>query len=293
MSDTWTTLRVLNWTTERFSQAGVDCARLDAQVLLAHVLDTDRVGLYTQFEKPLREHELGAYRNLIRRRLEGTPVAYLVGAKEFWSTRLCVDERVLVPRADTETLVQVALEVARQEQKTCIAEIATGSGAVAIALAKELPEARVVATDVSTDALCVAETNVSACHLRDRIELAHGDLLDPLRGRRFELLVANLPYVASVDIDELAPEVQMEPRLALDGGSDGLRVLERLIHGVAAVMEDNGVVCLEHGHDQTEAVQGLARDCGASEITSHRDLAQNDRVTRFRICHNDGLGQSN
>ena len=150
---TWTTLEVLNWTAGKFSERGIESGRLEAEVLLAHVLKTTRVGLYTAFDKPLGKEELGAYRELVKRRLGGEPIAYLVGEQEFWSLPLAVDPRVLVPRRDTETLVEVALRHARACEVRRIADLCTGSGAVAIALARECPAAEVVATDVNEDAL--------------------------------------------------------------------------------------------------------------------------------------------
>jgi len=151
----WTTLAVLSWTSGRFAERGIASARLDAEVLLAHVLKTNRVALYTGFDKPLEEAELAAYRELIKRRLAGEPVAYLVGEQEFWSLPLNVDARVLIPRRDTETLVEVGKRAGGRR----VADVATGSGAVAMALAKELPEATVVAADISADALAVARGN--------------------------------------------------------------------------------------------------------------------------------------
>ncbi|HKA91261.1 MAG TPA: peptide chain release factor N(5)-glutamine methyltransferase [Haliangiales bacterium] len=275
MGEAWTPLKVLAWTTGKFAERGIGSARLDAEVLLAHALGTSRVGLYTGFDKPLQEEELAAYRELVRRRLAGEPVAYLVGQKEFWSLPLRVDPRVLIPRQDTETLVEVALR--RAPSAARIADVATGSGAVALALAKERPGAMVVATDVSEDALAVARANAGALGLA--VRFVAGDLLAPLAGERFDLVVGNPPYVPSGDLAGLAPEVGREPRAALDGGPDGLALVRRLVAAAPAALADGGVLALEHGFDQGEAVRALFAAAGLADVETARDLGGNERVT--------------
>lgn len=285
MNETWTPLRVLDWTTRRFEAAGVDSPRLSAQVLLAHALGCDRVGLYLQFDKPLGPDELGRYRELVRRRLAGEPVAYLVGTQEFWSISLAVDPRVLIPRRDSETVIEAVLaEVPDRAAPMTLADIGTGSGALALALARELPAARVVAIDFSADALAVAGENAARLGLADRIELRQGDLLAPLDGERMDVLVANLPYVPSGDLAGLADEVKKEPRGALDGGADGLDLVRRLVDGVAASLVPGGLVALEHGFDQDAAVRALLDGAGGFEPARTRpDLAGRPRVTLARL----------
>ena len=274
----WTPLKVLEWTTQRFADAGNGAARLDAQVLLAHVLECDRVALYTGFDKPLGDEELGRYRELIRRRLAGEPTAYLVGEKEFWSLALAVDARVLIPRPDTEVLVEVAVALAKDRAAVPrIAEVATGSGAVAIALATELPTATIVATDLSAGALAVATANVERHGVAERVSLREGDLLAPLAGEQFDVIVANLPYIPAGDIAGLAPEVQCEPRGALDGGPDGLDLLRRLCADVRSLLAPGGAVALEHDADQAAEVRGLLADFAT--VDTRADLAGNPRVT--------------
>jgi release factor glutamine methyltransferase len=282
VSETWTTLRVLEWTTDRFARAGFDSARLEAQVLLAHVLRCTRIALYTLFDRPLSAAELAAARELIRRRLDGEPTAYLVGEQEFWSLPIKVDPRVLIPRRDSETLIEVVLEQApdRSHPRT-IADIATGSGALAIALAHELPGARVVATDLSAGALALAADNARRNQVADRIELREGDLLAALRpGERFDVLLSNPPYVRSADIDLLAAEVRREPRAALDGGADGLDCIRRLVASAAEHLSGGGLLAIEHGHDQGHAVIGLIEATGGFRGASTRqDLARRPRVS--------------
>jgi release factor glutamine methyltransferase len=281
-NEPWTPLRVLEWTTRRFETAGHASPRLDAQVLLAHVLRCDRVHLYTQFDKPLGEDELAAFRELVRRRLAGEPTAYLVGEKEFWSLPLAVGPRVLVPRPDTETLVQVALELAPRSEPIRIADIGTGSGAVAIALAVELPAAALVATDVSGDALEVAAQNAARHGVADRIQFRMGDLTAALPdGAQFHLLVANLPYIPTADIDALPPEVRAEPRAALDGGPDGLELVRRLVGDAAARLVAGGHIALEHAPNQARAVADLLAD-EFDGVAARKDLAGHPRVSYAR-----------
>jgi len=283
--DTWTTLRVLEWTTERFARAGFDSARLEAQVLIAHALHSTRIGLYTMFDRPLSAEELAGIRELIRRRLDGEPTAYLVGEQEFWSLPFRVDRRVLIPRRDTETLVEVVLaEIGDRARALRIVDLATGSGALAVALARELPAAQVVATDLSTDALAVAADNAARNQVAERVELRHGDLLAALgAGERFDVMVSNPPYVRSADIALLAAEVHREPLAALDGGVDGLDLLRRLVGGAAGHLADHGLLAVEHGHDQAAAVAGLFAASGELETARLRaDLAGRPRVSYAR-----------
>jgi release factor glutamine methyltransferase len=247
----WTTLEVLSWTQKRFGERGIPSARLDAEVLLAHVLKITRVALYTGFDKPLHENELGAYRDLIRRRLAGEPVAYLVGEQEFWSLPLAVDPRVLIPRRDTETLVETALRLARGARR--IADIGTGSGAIVLALLKELPEATAVAVDASEDALAVARANAERHGMVERLRLVRGDLVAPLDGG-FDLVVSNPPYIPRGDLPGLSPEVRREPPAALDGGADGLDALRRLVPAAKAKLAPGGWLLVEHGHELLRGV---------------------------------------
>lgn len=282
MEEVWTTLKVLDWTAGRFARAGMASPRLDAQVLLAHALHTDRVGLYTHFDKPLAGDELSACRKLIQRRLAGEPVAYLTGQKEVWSVALAVDARVLVPRPDTETLIEVVLDRVKaraSDAAMTLADIGTGSGAIAVVLARELSGARIIATDVSEDALAVARDNIARHGVGDRVTAMAGDLLEPLT-EPVDVIVANLPYIPSADIDALAPEVRCEPRLALDGGADGLDLIRRLIATAADKLLPGGFIALEHGADQAEKLAALIAATDSLSLTDTRaDLAGNPRVT--------------
>lgn len=283
MDRTWTTLEVLEWTTGRFDRAGLDSPRLDAQVLLAHALGCDRVSLYTSFDKPLGAPELAAYRKLIERRLDGEPVAYLVGAQEFWSLELRVDPRVLVPRRDTETLVQVVLDKVDRAGALQVVDVGTGSGAVAIALARELAAARIVAVDVSEDAVALATANVAAQQLSDRIDVIESDLLAATAGQKFDVIAANLPYIPTGQIDALMREVRAEPRTALDGGADGLHFIRRLAIQLPAVTRPGAFVALEHGFDQAAEVRALLSAAELVDIATHPDMGGRDRVTSAKL----------
>jgi release factor glutamine methyltransferase len=278
----WTILGVLNWTEQRFRERGLATPRLDAQLLLASVLERDRVYLYTHFDQPLGADELAAYRGLIQRRLAGEPVAYLVGKKEFRSLELAVDPRVLVPRPDTETLVDAALALAPRHGSR-IVDVGTGSGAIALALKKERADLEVLATERSPDAAAVARGNSDRLHLA--IEILDGDLLAPVATRApLSLIVSNPPYIPTADLATLPPEVCREPRAALDGGPDGLDVIRRLVADAAPLLAPDGTVVLEVGAGQAPDVVALfAADGRYQPATVEKDLAGIERVVAAKV----------
>jgi len=277
----WTTLSVLDWTTQRFTEAGIAAARLEAQLLLAHVLQCSRVQLYTGFDKPLGEAELAAYRGLIKRRLAGESVSYLLGEQEFWGLPFYVDANVLVPRPDTETVIEVARGLRADRAAPCrVLDLCTGSGAIAVALAKELPAATVIATDVSPAAAAIARRNAERNKLADRVEVRVGDLFAPVAGERFDVITANPPYIASAVIPTLSAEVRGEPVLALDGGPDGLAFYDRICAAARDHLVPGGALVVEHGYDQAEAVRARFERAGFTGVTLVHDLGKNPRVTR-------------
>lgn len=282
-TDDWTILKVLSWTAERFAKENLATPRLDAEILLAHALCVDRVRLYLDFDKPLEPSELSVYRGCVQRRLAREPVAYITGQREFWSLAVGVSPAVLIPRPDTELLVEQGLALARaMGEAPTVVDVGTGSGAIALALARELPGARVVATDVDPAALEVAARNAGAHALQ--IALCAGDLLDALDpGLAPDLVVANLPYIASEELAGLEPEItRYEPRLALDGGPDGLDLIRRLIPQAAACLRPDGALALEVGWRQAAQVQQLLEQQGFSRLHVHRDLAGLERVITAR-----------
>lgn len=277
---TWTTLAVLDWTTKRFNDAGISSARLEAQVLLAYVLKCSRTQLYMNFDKPLGEAELAAYRELIRRRLAGESVAYLVGEHEFWGLPFYVEENVLVPRPDTETVIEVARTLRSDRKAPCrVLDLCTGSGAIAVALAKEFPAARIVATDVSAAAVAIAKRNAERNGFADRVDVRAGNLWEPVAGETFDLIVSNPPYIASAIIPTLAAEVKREPILALDGGADGMTFYDRICAAARIHLEPGGALVVEHGFDQADAVRVRFEAAGLTNVTLVHDLGKNPRVT--------------
>jgi release factor glutamine methyltransferase len=275
----WTILDVLNWTAARFGERGIASPRLDAELLAAHALGLSRVQLYTQFDRPLDVTELAALRALVKRRQGGEPVAYIVGRKEFWSLELRVDGRVLIPRPDSETAVEEVLERAAPGAR--IADVGTGSGAIALALAKARGDLTVLASDISADALAVARDNAERLGLA--VSFLEGPLLAPLRAAgALDLIVANLPYVPSGEIAGLAPEVGFEPRLALDGGPDGLDLVRALVAEAREALTPGGALVLEIGIGQAAATAGLLADAGFEEVRTRRDLGGIERVVSGR-----------
>ncbi len=271
----WTTLEVLNWTTKKFEDEGIDSARLDAQLMLAKAMGCTRIHLYTQFDKPLGEEERATYRQMIKRRLDGEPVAYILGRKEFWSLNLHITPDVLVPRGDSEILVRVAME--RADNPTSVVDVCTGSGAIALAIKSELPDASVSASELSPAAATVARKNSEALNLA--VTIAEGDLLAPFKDQTFDVVVSNPPYIASAEMVQLPKDVKREPALALDGGASGLEVIERLVGDAKSCLAPGGLLAIEHGWEQGEQVSALLKSHGYREVVVTKDLAGRDRVT--------------
>ncbi len=277
MSDrVWTPLDLVRWTTGYFKENGVPSPRLDAEVLLAFVLQVERIELYTAFERPVEPAERERFRELVRERAQKRrPVAYLTGVREFWSRTFRVDESVLIPRPDTETLVREA--VAREPRR--ILEVGVGSGAVCGALALELPEAEIVGTDISESALEIARENLASLGVAERCELRRADLVS---GGDFDALVSNPPYVPTAELAGLDPEVLHEPRSALDGGADGLDVIRRLVEAAPKVLRPGGWLLLEIGAGQAPRVSALLEASGFEDTVLCLDLAGVERVAAAR-----------
>jgi release factor glutamine methyltransferase len=256
---------------ERLTLAGCDTPRLDAELLLGSVLGVDRAWLVTESGSRLGLEALGRFDRLVARRVAREPVAYIVGRRAFRHLELEVDRRVLIPRPETELLVEVGLTLAPGAR---VVDVGTGSGAVALALASERPDLSVIGVDVSADAVAVARAN--AARLRLPVEFVCGDLLAEVRG---DAVLANLPYVTEGAVDSLPPEIRLfEPEQALRGGEDGLDVLRRLV----AILDDTPVVALEIGVDQASRVGSLLSGAGYGSVEVLRDLAGHDRVVLGR-----------
>jgi release factor glutamine methyltransferase len=256
--ETWTTLKVLAWTKEYLSTKGIENARLEAEWLLCAATGLDRVGLYLNFDKPLNDDELASFRSLVARRARREPLQHILGTQEFYGLEFEVSPDVLIPRHDTETLVTEAL--ARRPKARSVLDIGTGSGCIAVALARHLPDAAVTAIDISPAALAVAYRNAGRNEVA--IEFLAGSLLEPVAGRRFDLIVSNPPYIPTTDIDGLEPEVRnFDPRGALDGGSDGLDLYRTLIPAAPEHLNPAGWLLVEVGIGQAPAVVELFRKC--------------------------------
>ncbi len=252
-------------------------ARLDAEVLLAHALDKPRTRLLGWPDDPVPASQAARYRELIARRSGGEPVAYLTGMREFWSLPLEVTRQTLIPRPETELLVEVALALIADGAPLTIADLGTGAGAVAAAIATERRDCRVIATDVCPRALAVARRNMAQLGL-DNVTLRQGNWCDALAGERCAFIVANPPYVASGDAHLARGDVRFEPRLALTAGDDGLDAIRAITASAAAHLLPGAALILEHGHQQGPAVQGLFRRHDYKKVRGYQDLGGNDRV---------------
>ncbi len=253
-----------------------DSARLDAEVLLGHVLGVERVQLVTRADHPVAGAEVRRYLDLVAGRARGVPVAYLVGRREFWSMPLLVDEHTLVPRPETEHLVEAALALIVARDLREVLDLGTGSGAVALAIRRGSAKCRVTATDLSAAALSIARRNAERLGLRD-IVFVEGDWYGPLCGARFDLIVSNPPYVPDAELGRAG--LCYEPRLALAGGSDGLEALRTVIAGAPRHLRDGGWLALEHGADQKRSVWTLLGAAGFRARATIPDYAGLDRVT--------------
>lgn len=283
--DEWTIIKLLQWTTTYFESQGIESPRMDAELLLAHALGVERIDLYLRHDQPLNRDELDRFRYLVKRRQAREPVAYILGAKAFWTLDLAVGPEVLIPRPETECLIEAVLGFLKDRsshEAGRFLDLGTGSGAIALALAQSCPQARVVAVDRSRRALAVADRNRRGHHLQKRVHLVAGNWLDAFGAdrARFDVVVSNPPYIPSDQIGGLQPEIsRYEPRAALDGGPDGLDCLRLLVARSAAYLVPGGALFLEIGHDQYPAVRDMARAPGHYEnIYCRPDYSGRDRV---------------
>ncbi len=263
---------------DRLSQSS-DSARLDAEILLCRSIDMPRSYLFAHPDDELDELALGRFDELVERRAQGEPMAYITGTREFWSRELLVSPATLVPRPETELLVDLALREIPRKAEWEILDLGTGSGAIAIAIAGERPLSNVTATDISADALAIARENVRQAELPN-VSCVEGDWTAPLAGRSFNIIVSNPPYVRAGD--DALDALQFEPVSALASGEDGLEDIRRLAYECAAIVADDGHLMLEHGSDQAEAVASILEDAGWTVIVCHKDLAGLPRVTVAR-----------
>lgn len=290
-SASWTIGRLLEWTTEYLKSHGSESPRLDAEVLLGHAVARPRIALYTAFDEVPADDARGVFRDLVRRRAEGVPVAYLVGYREFYSLRFQVTPDVLIPRPETEHLVVALLDLARAQAGNShlqIADVGTGSGIIAVCAAKHLPDARVLAIDHCGAALNVARANAQGHGVTGRVEFAAGDLLDGTAPEpQFDFIVSNPPYVARSEFDTLARDVrEYEPRQALLAGDRGTEVIERLVPQAARRLKAGGHLLIEISPMLHDTVCKILRaEAGLVQESTIKDLARLPRVVHARKAH--------
>jgi release factor glutamine methyltransferase len=276
---------ILNESTKALEAADIPSARLDAEVLLSFCLGCDRLEFYKNPVMTISETQLNAFRNLIARRLQWEPVAYITGRKEFWSFTLEVNSSVLIPRPDTEIIVEEALNIYRNftSLPVRILDIGTGSGAIALALAREITGAKVVATDISIAALNLAQKNAATLGLKEKIDFRQGNLFEPVDGL-FDIIVSNPPYIAAKEYEELPVSVKaFEPREALFAGESGLGFYEKLIYQAAGFLQKNGWLLLEIGAKQEAGIRRIMEASGCYDsIEMRRDYAGLPRVIKAR-----------
>lgn len=283
----WTILKTLLWTTDYFKRYGISNRRTSAEILLAHVLRCKRIDLYLRHDQPLHTSELAQFKALIKRRVRREPDAYIIGQREFWSLSFRVTPDVLIPRPETECLVEAVLDFFPDDgQVMHVLELGTGSGAISVALAHERPNWSITASDISSGALEIARYNARELLKRNQINFIHGHWFEPFSAyqQSFDLIISNPPYISSTEIDGLAPEIhQFEPRTALDGGRNGLDSLEHLIRRAYLYLKPKGMLILEIGSNQREWVSDIAHQCAAYTLIDFRkDYSGFDRIAIFQ-----------
>ena len=279
----WTILKLLHWTTDYFSRNKVAEPRASAEVLLAHLLSQDRLFLYLNYDRPMEAEELAAFRTLVKRRLGGEPNQYITGMQEFWSLPFRVSPNVLIPRPETEVLLETVLEfLGSSPHETRVLDLGTGSGAIAVALARELAATTIVATDSSMAALKLAQENALLNQVDSKIDFVCADLFSAFSpgAAKFTVVATNPPYLSQAEFSKLSPEVRdYEPRYALDGGLDGLAAIRPIIQEAPSVLSKQGALIMEIGADQAESVSTLVKDSQLYEsYLIIRDYSGLDRV---------------
>jgi len=289
----WTIQKLLNWVTSYLTDKGIDSPRLSAELLLSHVVGLKRIELYTQFDKPVTKQQLDQLHGLVKRASQHEPIAYLTGKIEFYCLEFQVSPDCMIPRPETELLVERDIEFLRfHTGRQLVCDLCTGCGCIAIALARNYPDANIIATDISDAALAIAAKNIEKHQLKDRIKLLCGDLFDPLvpqldveelvldSDRGFDLIVCNPPYVSALEFEKLDRNVKdYEPKLALFAGVDGLDVYRRIIEKADPFLKSDAALMLEVGYRQGQAVRELLEKANCfAEITIEKDQHNNDRI---------------
>ncbi len=281
MSKQHTIGELINLSAGYLEEKGCSSPRLDAELLLGHVLGLDRLDLYLNFDKPLNPQEVEQYRRFIGQRGQRIPVAYLTGEREFYALPIRVNENVLIPRPETEFVVDKVLELVEPNDPLEILELGTGSGAIALALVCQDPNFKVTAVDISPEALKVAEANAKRLEVDSQIRFVRSDLFGNVSGT-YSVICSNPPYIKREELRILAPEVGVEPALALDGGLDGLVFYGKILNQAASFLEQPGFVVLEIGWDQAHDVRSIGEKAGFTYLETVKDYAGQDRVVAFK-----------
>ena len=275
----------MNWITEHFEQKTIDSPRLSAELILSYVLELSRIELYTNFDKPVAKEQLTRLHELVKRAADNEPIAYLIGRTEFYSLELDITPDCLIPRPETELLAERAIEFLRKRQgQQFVCDLCTGSGCIAVAIAKNHPEAKITATDICESALKAAASNIEKHDLKQKVTLLCGDLFDPIVPQmdvsKFDLIVSNPPYVSSTEYEKLDANVkEYEPKLALYAGVDGLDVYRRICQEIDKFLKPDAALMLEIGYAQGPSVRDLLEKTGLfSEINIEKDYQDNDRI---------------
>ena len=285
----WTILKVLQWAATYFKRHDIDSPRATAEILLAHALAAERIDLYVHYDQPLNARELSRFKAIIKRRIKREPVAYILGHKEFWSLDLAVTPNVLIPRPETECLVERALAYLAADSdsaRQCILELGTGSGAILIALASENAQHTYWGTDISAAALQIAQRNAVGHGLAGNIHFLVADWFAPfaISMDSFDMIISNPPYIRRGDLKRLQPEIQaFEPLVALDGSEDGLHCLRHIIQSAHLYLKPGGMLLLEMGHDQKAPLKQIIQRCDQYEdVAFYTDYSGYDRIVAMR-----------
>ena len=272
-------------TKQYFQERGIENPRLDAEVLLCHVMNLERIDLYVRFDQPLEEQELSSYRDLVRRRSSGEPIAYLLGEKEFMGHTFKVSPAVLIPRPDTEILVEAAVNRLAEYPEPRFLDIGVGSGAILLSVLKAIPYAKGIGVDLSPDALLIAKENATTLGVNHRAGFLLGDTLAPIGDRKVQGILSNPPYIPTRDMGTLQKEVKLEPKLALDGGLDGLNIYRKLLLDGKNYLLPGGFLMMEMGIHQAEPITKIALEMGWIELEPPRkDYGGIERVVTFGLA---------
>lgn len=287
----WTVLKLLTWTDSYFKTRAVESPRTSAELLLAYTLGLERLDLYLQYDRPVNADDLSRFKSLIQRRVKKEPVAYILGSKPFWTLEFAVNPDVLIPRPETEHLVEEAVAtmkarvVGGQNMPMRVLDLGTGCGTVVLSLAASRPGHQFFAADISVKAVKLARENARLNNLDDQVSFFSGDWYESIKQQtRFDLIVSNPPYIPTGDIENLQPEIKYEPVGALDGGLDGLEAIGHLIRHAPDCLKSGGSLVLEMGCDQEEAVRDMAEKSGQyRDVTVIKDFSGHPRVTHLKI----------